>query len=111
MTNVVRLHDEVQIMQELRLDTIRLIHNTAAITPIKKLVEVHEMIELNLLIEERYTDYKGLPPWDRVIMRDLNHLRAELVVFHRPDFDPAESLDLFSYKLMSLFRIMEMRAG
>jgi len=44
-------------------------------------------------------------------MRDLNHLRAELVVFHRPDFDPAESLDLFSYKLMSLFRIMEMRAG
>lgn len=111
MDAVVKLFDEVQMMQELRLDTVKLIHSTASIKPIKKLVEVHELIELNLLIEQRFSDYKDFPPWDYKVMKDLNLLRSELVVFHRPDFNPADRLDSFSRKMVTLFRLMELRAG
>ncbi len=109
---VLKLFDEVEVLKELRDDTVTLIHSTSSIKPIKKLIEVHELLDLSLVIESAFSDFKGSPPLDPVLLKDMNAIRAELVVFHRLDFRPVTKIDAFSAKMVSLFRWVEMsRAG
>lgn len=104
---VVKLFDEVRMMHELRSDTLSLIHSTTSIKPIKKLVEVHDILDITLMIEAHFSDYRDNPPWDVSLLRDMNSIRAELIVFHRPEFNPVSRLDTFSAKMLSLFHVIK----
>ena len=105
---IVKLFDEVAIMNELQDDTIALIHATSFMHPIKKLVDAHENISLNLTIEERFEYYEA-PPWDIPALSDLSTIRRELVIYHRTDLDPALLIDRYSCKMIKLFRHIHTR--
>jgi len=105
---VVKLFDEVALMNELKDDTIALIHATLIITPIKKLVDAHEIINLNLVIEQKFEEYEE-PPWDLPALSDLGRIRRELVLYHRPDFSPAKLIDSYSTKMIQLFHHIQTR--
>lgn len=102
---ILKMFDEVEILKELKDDTITLIHSTSSIKPIKKLIEVHELIDLSLVIESSFSDYKDSPPLSPTLLKDMNSLRAELVVFHRLEFAPVTKLDAFSAKMVCLFHV------
>ena len=100
---VVRLYDEVALMVDLRKRTLDLIHATSLIEAIKKLVTAYEIIDLNLEIEKQYSKQTDAPPWDCEALRDLSNIRRELVVYHRPSFNPTQLLDGYSKKMVTLF--------
>lgn len=105
---VVKLFDEVAIMTELQKDTVALIHATSFMNPIKKLVDAHEIISLNLTIEASFSEYDD-PPWDIPALSDLSSLRRELVIYHRTDFNPSVLMDQYSMKMIKLFRHIHTR--
>ena len=106
--HVVKLFDEVAMMTQLQNDTVALIHATSIINPIKKLVTAYEIINLNLLIEQRFQDIED-PPWDLPALVDLSTIRRELVVYHRSDFLPVKLLDGYSDKMVRLFHHIHVR--
>lgn len=106
--HVVKLFDEVALMTQLQNDTVALIHATSIINPIKKLVTAYEIINLNLLIEEKFKDFED-PPWDIHALSDLATIRRELVVYHRTDFLPVKLLDGYSDKMVRLFHHIHTR--
>ena len=106
---LIKLYDEVALMSELYCDTVNLIHATSTIKAIKLLVTAHDIISLNLEIEKNYKPYKNNPPWDIHALKDLNRVRAELLVFYRLDFKPAVLVDTFSVKVENLHRIVNHR--
>ena len=108
MSVVIKLYNDVAIMNELVFDTMGLIKATESIKPIKKLITIREIIDLNLYIQQNYKEYEGNPPWDIVSLHDLNSHRIELLVFHRIEFMPAVLLDKYNSKLCQLFRTIEM---
>lgn len=105
---VIRLFDEVVLMVELKKTTLELIHATTLIKAIKKLVVAYEIIELNLLIEKQFSEIEE-PPWDIPALSDLSRIRRELVVYHRPDFNPSKLLDRYSGSMVSLFNCIQIR--
>jgi hypothetical protein len=107
--NVIKLYNEVDIMLGLKADTITLIHHTQEIKPVKKLVEVHEIIDLSLAVQQLFKDYKDAPIWDLPALKDLNHIRCELMVYYHMDFHPFSVLDKFNKDLLCFFNIMELR--
>lgn len=108
---IIQLHDEVAIMQGLRASTFILIHHTQAIQPIKKLIEVHDIIDLNLVVQQQFQDYKDAPIWDIPALKDLNHIRCELMVYYHTEFKPFVMLDKYNKDLLLLFSIMALRTN
>lgn len=105
---IVKLFDEVALMTELQSDTVKLIHATSLMNPIKKLVDAYEIINLNLTIEKRFKDYED-PPWDIPALSDLSCIRRELIVYHRTDFNPTGLIDRYSAKMVTLFSYVRTR--
>ena len=108
---IIQLHDEVAIMKGLKTSTFSLIHHTQIIQPIKKLVEVHDIIELNLIVQQQFQDYKDAPIWDVPALKDLNKIRCELMVYHNKDFKPFSLLDKYNKDLLVFFNVMALRTN
>jgi len=106
---IIKLFDEVGLMSELHSDTVQLIHSTTKINAIKLLITAHDIIDLNLHIEQTYKPYKDNPPWDICALKDLRKIKAELLVFYRLDFSPPILVDHFSTKIENLTRIVSNR--
>lgn len=106
---IIKLHDEVQIMQALQHDSITLTRHTDIVKPMKKLIEIHEQIELNLLVQEMFKDYKDAPIWDTAVLKDMNQNRCELMVYYHSDFHPFSMLDKFNRDLLRFFNLMQLR--
>jgi len=106
---IVRLYDEVALMSDLKTNTLELIHATSLMEAIKKLVEAHDIIELNLNVEKLFSKEIQEPQWDIPALTDLSKIRRELIVYHRPDFTPTNLLDRYSTKMMKLFRCIQIR--
>ena len=106
---ITRLYDEVAIMRGLKTSTFALIRYTDEIKPIKKLIEVHDIIDLNLVVQQQFQDYKDAPIWDIPALKDLNRLRCELMVYHHSEFHPFSMLDRYNSDLIRLFNIMALR--
>lgn len=105
--NIVTLYDEVRLMQELGEETVSLIHSTTLIDAIKLLVNAHDIINLNLLIQEKYREYKNLPPWDLHSLNDLSRIKREIYVYHRKDFNPSKLVDKYTGKMGKFFRVVQ----
>jgi hypothetical protein len=108
---LIKLHDEIKIMQGLKIDTISLIHKTESINPIKKLIEAHEIIDLNLKVGELFKDHKENPIWDEAALKDLNKIRCELIVYYYTDFRPFVALQKYNKDLITFFNVMALRTN
>jgi hypothetical protein len=109
---VVKLFDEVSLMREIRSDTITLIHATPEIKAIKKVTLVHDLIDLNLQILEKYREQMtawldgAFQFWDFSALKELNHARCEIYLFHKVDFRPPYLVDTFNTKLVRLINLV-----
>jgi len=108
---ITKLYDEVSLMQNLKVSTFTLIHHTQNIQPIKKLIEVHDIIDLNLAVQQQFQDYKDAPIWDIPALKDLNHIRCELMVYYHTEFHPFSLLMTYNKDLLVLFNIMALRTN
>jgi len=79
--------DEKVLVFSLISQTIDLMHCTKTIQAIRKLVQVHDILELNYEIVQKYTKNQG-PVWDLGSINDLEYIGRELFIYHRSDFDP-----------------------
>lgn len=100
MTNVVRLFDGEKTLKALSNETIKILHHTNAVIAIKKLLRIHDILDLNILIQQQFKAQE----WDIPALKDLNVTRAELIVFHHIDFDPYEKIYLYNNKLCSFLK-------
>ena len=107
MADLVRLFDEVEMVKALRDQTIELIHTTNDIHAIKKLIELHDLLHLNVLIQEHFK-YDDPPLWDLSALKAINHARVELLLFHQNDL-PARPLAAFNGKAMTLLNLVRLR--
>ena len=89
---LVKLFDENLLLLDLQNRTVELIHATSVIEAIKKLINAHEIISLNLDIQKRFATDDNLI-WDLAALKDLNHTRIELLLFHRGNFKPISLVD------------------
>jgi hypothetical protein len=106
--SVVKLYDEVILMSELKDETILLIHATDMVTCIKKLIEAHDILNLNLEITKYYKDFSVDPVIDKCAFIDLNRIRTHLIVFHLGDFRPPSIVHRYSQKIIRLFNILDL---
>jgi len=106
---IIRLHDEVGMMKKLMQDSITLTRFTNITKPMKKLIEIHDLIELNLAVQSMFKDHKDAPIWDVSALKEMNINRCELMVYYHNDFDPFFVLNKFSCDLVSLFNITAIR--
>lgn len=106
--NVVKLYDEFLLMSELRDDSVKLIQATTLVTCIKKLVEAHDILDLNLQIMKTFKNYYEDPIIDVCAFKDLNSIRTYLLVFHLGDFKPPSAMHTYSRKIIKLFNILNL---
>ena len=104
---IVRLFDENALLCDLQTRTVNLIHATYVVDAIKKLVSAYDIISLNIEIQERF---KGDDPiWDLSALKDLNHTRIELVLYHRTAFKPMSLIDQYNGKMVSLLKLIKLK--
>jgi len=95
-------------MSELRDETLDLIHATDLVICIKKLIEAHDILNLNLEITKYYKDFSIDPVVDKCAFKDLNRIRSYLIVFHLGDFKPPSMVHRYSQKMVKLFNILDL---
>lgn len=106
---LIDLHNEVLMMEKLRENSFTLIKSTISIQPIKKIIEIHDLIDLNLTIAQQFKDYKDAPLWDIAALCDMNRNRCEIMVFHHNYFSPRMILEKYNMDLVRLFNVISMR--
>jgi hypothetical protein len=107
--SLVKLYDEVALLTQLQSSTLKLIHATEMIDAIKKLIEAHDIIVLNLDIGRRFRLLDDSLPLDICALKHLNRLRCELLVFHQTDFTPPKLVHRYSEELLDLFRLINLK--
>ena len=103
---LVKLHDDVAAMKLLAEETAAIIHATDAIPAIKKLLNIHDIIHLNLTIVSAYPELNGNAPWDASSLKDMNRERAELVLYYHVDFKPPRRVFEYNAKIRRLFHLI-----
>ena len=97
------------MMQSLKKASIETIHHATIIQPIKKITEIHDLIDLNLTIQQEFKDHKFAPIWDLVSLKAINQNRCEVMVFWHKDFRPFSVLDQYNRQLIKLLNIISLR--
>lgn len=100
--------NEIKVMSQLSSDAIKLIHSTHQITAIKKLVTVHELINLNLSVQKDFSGSEEIV-WDISALSEMKLIRHEMVVYHSRDFDPPYLLKRFIEKMQSILNTAQHR--
>lgn len=99
---VIKIFDEARLMKELNTQTVDLIHSTSVVDAMKKLLYAHDIITLNLEIQNKFGDKYEDPLWDVSALQDLSKIRRELMIYHISDFEPPLKLNKYSYKMGAL---------
>ena len=108
--NVVKLFDEVAMMTSLKEDTIHLMKKTDFVEAIKRLIQAHDIIVLNLDIQKRFRSFQDEGPiWDSAALADLRVIRRELLVYYRNEFDPIQEVYDYTDKLGYLLHSVSSR--
>ena len=100
---VIRLFDGPEVLNALSNDTLQILHATSVVPAIKKLITVHDILEMSLTIQ-KVSNID--PPWDFGALLELSRTRRELVVYHRSDFCPVWQFDNFSSKLQRMLKLV-----
>lgn len=106
---ILDLYNETAMMSGLKDQTIALIHCTNEIKPIKILISLHDLINLNMVIEETFKKHLDGPVWDVAALQEMSSLRRSLLVSHRADFKPVKKFDSYNYDLITLFNVYALR--
>ena len=77
MQNLVRMFDEVEVLKSLKDRSLTLIKETDDVDVIKKLVSVHDIISMNLMVQENFTCPDGGVTWDYSALVDLRSIWSE----------------------------------
>jgi hypothetical protein len=86
---VVKLYNEQNLMMDLMGSTFGLITKTASINPVKKLVEIHDILNMNASLIQRFksSNLTFDEVWlDVAALKHLNYLRCALMVYHHTEF-------------------------
>jgi len=106
---IISIHDEKGMMEKARSDSITLIQHTSTIQPIKIIIEIHDLIDLNLKIEQSFKCLEGEPIWDISALKEINRNRCEIMVFHHANFKPFSILIKYNNDLVKLLNIISLR--
>lgn len=99
--SLVVLVNELEVMNSLHEDSIKLIHATNQIKAIKKVMEVQDIVQLNLDIQREFGGLNDIV-WDIGALSVLKNKRHEIIVYHSRDFNPPILLSGFVNKIQSL---------
>jgi hypothetical protein len=95
---VIKLHDEKMLLEDLILDTFRMVKRTQTLAPVRKLIEIHDILNLNasLLAQYQSSELTFDEIWlDVPTIKHLNHLRCELMVYHYAVFISKQEIDIY----------------
>ncbi len=107
--SLIVLVNEVEVMNSLSEDSIRLIHATRQIQAIKRVLQVQEIIQMNLDIQREFGHGNDDIVWDIGSLSALKIYRSEIIVYHSKDFDPIFVLRRFSDRVQSLLHTAQHR--
>lgn len=102
------LVNEIEVMNSLSDDAVNLIHTTKNIQAIKKTIQMHEIIQLNLSIQNDFGKHDEIV-WDLGALNALKIHRQEMIVYHGRDFSPNTELKKFVNKIQSLLLTVQHR--
>ena len=109
---LVKLQDEQMLLENLIEDTFQLIKKTKNLNPIKKLIEIHDILSLNASILERFrsSDLTFDEIWlDSSTLKYLNNLRCTLMVFHHTDFLSIQELQVYNRNFCRFLNLIILR--
>ena len=61
---IFNIYNEKVMMEKLKKDSITVIHLATEVYPIKKIVEIYDLIDINLQIEKQFKYYENDYPWN-----------------------------------------------
>jgi hypothetical protein len=111
-TQIVKLQDEQMLLESLMEDTYQLIKKTTNLNPVKKLIEIHDILSLNasLLHKFRSSDLTFDEIWlDPATIKHLNTLRCTLMVFHHMDFISIKELQFYNRAFCRFLNLILLR--
>lgn len=100
--------DELVLLENAATDTVTLMHATFTVPAIKILVSAHEILSLNLEIKRHYTNLSEVTPWDRGAFKDLDRIRAEVVLRYGETFHPPTLAPFWYQQIGHLFQILNL---
>lgn len=112
MSKVYKFCDEETLMTELLKDTFSIIKQTKGIEAVKKLMEIHEIIQTNADILKKFKDSKLTfdEVWlDMTTLKALNRMRCELFVYHGKDFEDLGWFHKYNKQLTRFINLVFLR--
>ena len=92
------------LVKTLLCETLEMCHLTKEIKAIKRLIQVHDILEMNESILEKFSMSDG-PVWDLCSLSDLEMIGRELIIYHQQDFTPLLRLKNYRLELGALVYI------
>ena len=109
---VIKLHDEQLLMENLLEDTFSLIKRAKKLDAVKKLVEIHDILSLNaaILAKFRESNLTFDEIWlDAPTLRHLNHLRCELLVYYHTEFTSWQEIEIYNRNFCQFLNLVLLR--
>ena len=104
---LVQLYDEKKILAELQSDTVHLIQVCSKIEPIKKFVEVYDILGLTQKVNEKFPPTPPDPPiCDRDAMHYMWSITCDLQISWRLEL-PDPDFYLYRLKLKKLLQLFQ----
>jgi hypothetical protein len=109
---IIKLQDEFVLLEDLIIDTFNLIKKTKTLAPVRKLIEIHDILNLNasILVEYKKSDLTFDEIWlDAPTLKYLNQLRCELLVYHYADFISRQEIDIYNRSFCRFLNLVLLR--
>jgi hypothetical protein len=104
---VTKLWDEKTLIIGLETETLKLIHSCPQIEPVKKFVEIHDILHMTLMIQEKFPKlWPDLPECDEGALLYLKTLSHEIYVSYWPVL-PQPDYDRYAGRLRTLLRVFQ----
>ena len=108
---LLKLHNEIAIISDLKIKAFSLIGYCEHIKPVKILVDSHDILELSLEIANKFpSPSPGLFIYDESAMIQLSHLTRELVLFYHDNL-PKPQLPEYKNGMVHLLRLCRIPTG
>ena len=110
--SVVKLYDEQMLLEDLIDDTFALIKRAKNLDPIKKLIEIHDILSLNAALLEKFRS--SCLTFDEIwldtpTLKHVNHLRCELIVYHHDDFTSQQEIAVYNRTFCRFLNLVLLR--
>lgn len=111
MAHILKLWDEKDLLIRLRDDTVLIVQNCLAVPPMKKLIEVHDILDLTINIQNQFpTEFPDPPVCDEDAMMHMKRLVQEVYIYHRAEV-PMPHFEVYESKIKTLLKIFRLPKG